>query len=48
MFSEHPSPADGPGRRIFTVFGVPGAEFANDPLAFNVLGAEFVNGTAVG
>ena len=28
-------------------FRVPGAEFANDPLAFNVLGAELVNGTAV-
>ena len=28
-------------------FGVSGPEFANDPLAFYVLGAELVNGTAV-
>jgi hypothetical protein len=27
--------------------GVSGPEFANDPLAFYVLGAELVNGTAV-
>jgi hypothetical protein len=28
-------------------FGVSGPKFANDPLAFYVLGAELVNGTAV-